>query len=446
MIRASWVRFVAAIAVSAIAACNGGGGGNGDDDGDGGGGTTGGGAGYVQVTSISPDHGPLAGGNTVQITGSGFTAANAAPNMMLIGGRLAESVSVISDTVAEVVVPAGMQPGSVTVTLFNNNGFVNVPDAYAYNPLPTITGIDPDVGDYKGGDTVTLTGTGFSTLEAGTNRVWIDGNEGTVASVASDTQMTVTIPSGMPLRLVNVSLSNDNGAADLPQSFHYSSNGVLAFGNEYPPMGGAVFLIDPSDGTATQVLPATGPRIVSAAVLGDGSILMASQQGELIHRTLSGTTTTSSLIGCANGRLQSMLEFNGTIYAGCKNNPADQHFGTLDPASGVFTPIGGGSDNWGRATLAANGSTMYLLQGANIYGLDPTSGVRTLLSPLDQANARPRGSTFVGGVGYYLDLGTGGGKGGGGGSVFIRRFDPGTGVTTYVTFLPVRLHALTRVP
>ncbi len=446
MIRASWARFVVAVAVSAVAACNGGGGGNGDDDGDGGGGTTGGGAGYVHVTSISPDHGPLPGGNTVQVTGSGFVSNNASPNMMLIGGRLAESVNVISDTVVEVVVPPGMQAGSVSVTLFNNNGFVDIPDVYAYNPLPTVTAIDPDRGDYKGGDTVTLTGTGFSNLEAGTNRVWIDGVEATVAGVSSDTTMTVTTPPGVPLRLVDVSLSNDNGAADLPQSFHFTSTGALAYGNEFQGNGGSIFLIDPSDGTATLLVGGDGSRIVSAAVLNDDSILMATQQGELIHRTLAGATNRISVVGCSNGRVQSLLPFNGKLYAVCKNNPTDQKFGTLDPATGVFTGLGGANDSWNSGTLAANGTTMYYLRLNAVFVLDPNTGARTPLSTLDQISSRPRGGVFLGGVGYFLDLGTGGGKGGGGGSAFIRRFDPGTGVTSYVTFLPERIHALTRVP
>lgn len=446
MIRPSWARFVVAVAVSAAAACNGGGGGNGGGDGDGGGGTTGGGAGFVQVTGISPDHGPLPGGNTVQVTGSGFVSANASPNMLLIGGRLAENVTVLSDTLVEVVVPPGMQPGPVSVTLFNNNGFAEVPDVYAYNPLPTITGIDPDVGDYKGGDTVTLTGTGFSSLEAGTDRVWIDGNEGTVASVDSDTKMTVTTPSGMPLRLVDVSMSNDNGAAELPQSFHYSSNGVLAYGNDYPPMGGAIYLIDPADGTATQVTKAFGPRITAAAVLGDNSIVMVSQQGELYHRSLDGSMTSVRVSGCQL-RIQSLLEYSGKLYAVCRQNPTDQRFGIIDPATGIFTAVGGASDSFSQSALASNGTTLYLLQYGDVNVLDPTTGMRTPLSSLDQAGARPRGSTFVGGVGYYLDMGSGGGKGGGGGgSAFIRRFDPGSGTTTYVAFLPVQLHALTRVP
>lgn len=446
MFRASWARFVVAVAVSTVAACNGGGGGNGGGDGDGGGGTTGGGAGYVHVSSISPDHGPLPGGNIVQVTGSGFIAGNAAPNMMLVGGRLATSVNVISDTLAEVTVPPGMDAGSVSVTLFNNNGFIEVPDAYAYNPEPTISSIDPDAGDYKGGDTVTITGTGFSNLEPGTNRVWIDGVEAAVASVDSDTKLTVSTPPGVPLRLVDVSVSNDNGSADLPQSFHFTSDGILAFGNGPPPDDGSIYLVDPSDGTATMLVQGGGYGVVSAVLLADDSLLMGTAQGVLIHRTLSGEVTTRAVTGCQYGRIQSIVPFNSKLYAVCRQNPQNTQFGILDPATGEFTPVGGGTDAWNSGSLVVNGTTMYFVRLNQVFVLDPNNGTRTLLSTLDTTSVRPRGAIFVGGVAYMIDLGNGGGAGGGSGSAFIRRFDPGTGVTSYVTFLPARLHGLTPVP
>ena len=65
------------------------------------------------ITSVSPSSGPSSGGNTVTITGSGFTGATS----VTFAGASAASFTVVSDTSITAVVPAGsLGTASVIVT------------------------------------------------------------------------------------------------------------------------------------------------------------------------------------------------------------------------------------------------------------------------------------------------------------------------------------------
>lgn len=76
-------------------------------------------------------------------------------------GVAATSVTVTSETELTAVVPAGAV-GSADVTVTTSGGSDTLTDGYTYlAAAPTITAIDPDDGPADGGNTVTITGTGF---------------------------------------------------------------------------------------------------------------------------------------------------------------------------------------------------------------------------------------------------------------------------------------------
>ncbi len=60
------------------------------------------GAALPVITAVAPGSGPLSGGNTVTITGTGFTGATS----VTFGGTAGSSLSVASDTSLTVVAPA----------------------------------------------------------------------------------------------------------------------------------------------------------------------------------------------------------------------------------------------------------------------------------------------------------------------------------------------------
>ena len=117
---------------------------------------------YVAVpvlTSLSPNQGPLVGGNTVILTGSHFTSASA----VKFGATAATSFTVNSDTQITATVPAGT--GTVNVTVTTPGGTSNAV-AYTYVAVPVLTSLSPNQGPLVGGNTVILTGSHFTSASA----------------------------------------------------------------------------------------------------------------------------------------------------------------------------------------------------------------------------------------------------------------------------------------
>ncbi|MBI4569978.1 MAG: IPT/TIG domain-containing protein [Planctomycetes bacterium] len=183
------------------------------------------------ITSIAPAAGFLGGGTVVTITGTNFTTT--ADTVVLFGGRAAAGAVVSSATSITAVTPAGAAAGAVDVRVANAAGDVTSAGAFTYTPV-TLTGVAPVSGRLTGGNTLTLTGTGFTTA-SGTS-VTIGGRAAGGVTVASITSMTVVAPSAAAAGAVDVVVSNVNGTATLAGGYTYAA-GV----------------------TVTSVLPSTGP-------------------------------------------------------------------------------------------------------------------------------------------------------------------------------------------
>ena len=141
----------------------------------------------LSVTSIEPDNGKLAGGNSVTITGSMFEQGAG----VTIGGAKAPDVKVQSATTITATTPPG-EAGAADVVVTNPGGVsATGKGLYTYNPMPTVTGIEPTSGPLTGGNQVTITGTGF--LHGAT--VTIGGKPATDVQVISPTTIKVTVPS-----------------------------------------------------------------------------------------------------------------------------------------------------------------------------------------------------------------------------------------------------------
>jgi hypothetical protein len=108
------------------------------------------------VSGLSATSGRAAGGTTVTITGTGFTAATAVD----FGANPATSVSVESDTSLVVQSPAGADSVDVTVTTPGGTSKPTHADQFAY--APSVTGISLPGGPAAGGTWVTITGIGFT--------------------------------------------------------------------------------------------------------------------------------------------------------------------------------------------------------------------------------------------------------------------------------------------
>ena len=119
---------------------------------------------------MSPASGPLAGGNTISLIGTGFTTATA----VLIGNRNA-AYKVINDAHIEVVVPAGSALGSADVAVPVDNGRAFAPGGYTYTANVTAPISTPAPGEVTiyspaqtptaaAGRTPTVTGTSLGKM------------------------------------------------------------------------------------------------------------------------------------------------------------------------------------------------------------------------------------------------------------------------------------------
>lgn len=115
------------------------------------------------ATSLTPSSGPVSGGQTVLITGSGFLDGQTS---VTFDGLPATSVRVLSPTALVAVTPVH-DAGQIDVVV-SVGSVAAAPLAYVYDPAaapvpapPVIDAVTPAAGGTAGGTTVTVTGTGF---------------------------------------------------------------------------------------------------------------------------------------------------------------------------------------------------------------------------------------------------------------------------------------------
>jgi hypothetical protein len=140
------------------------------------------------VTGLVTATGPLAGGDWVTATGTGFTKATA----VSFGGVAATNFTVESDTQILAQAP-GELSGTGDITVTDPTGTSAAVSADKFNDgiaAPTVSGLSVTSGPLAGGTVVTVTGTNFVNV----SQVLFGGVAGTSLTVNSPTQLTVTAP------------------------------------------------------------------------------------------------------------------------------------------------------------------------------------------------------------------------------------------------------------
>ena len=161
------------------------------------------------VTSIDPDSGSVAGGNTVTINGFNLSTAISVD----FGGNTA-TPTVLSDSQLQIVVPAGVGAGSVPVTITTIGGVAGGL-AYNYFDSPTIVSLTPTSGSVNGGTSVTITGTNFAT----TTSVTFGGVAASFGVVNSTTLVAITPPG--TAGSVDVIVTTSSGSATAVAAYTY---------------------------------------------------------------------------------------------------------------------------------------------------------------------------------------------------------------------------------
>ena len=208
------------------------------------------------VTSISPTSGPVVGGTTVTITGSGFTGAS-----KVLFGTATSTFTVNSDTQITAVSPGG-SAGIVHVTVTTPRGTTTTSNADQFTYLaapapiptiPTIASISPSSGPVAGGTTITIRGSSFT----GASKVLFGAVAASSFTVNSATQITAVSPAGSGTVDVRVTTPGGTSATGTADRFTYqvapTVTGISATSG--PAAGGTSVIIRGSNFTgASKVL------------------------------------------------------------------------------------------------------------------------------------------------------------------------------------------------
>lgn len=167
------------------------------------------------VTSVSPAGGPTAGDNSVTISGSNFSNANA----VSFGGT-AGAFTIDSATSITAKAPAG-SAGTVdiTVSVSGLTSATSAADHYSYADAPTITAISPNKGPIAGGTVVSITGTNLT----GATNVLFGATAASSFSVTSATTASATAPAhGVGAVDVTIVTPGGTSATGTSDQFTYS--------------------------------------------------------------------------------------------------------------------------------------------------------------------------------------------------------------------------------
>lgn len=168
------------------------------------------------LTTVSPETGPLAGGNELTLTGTEL----AGTRYVTVDDTKLSPTS-LSATEVTVQLPAhAAGPVGVSITTWGGQTEAKI---YTYAP-PAVAGLSPSHGSMRGGTPVTISGSGFS----GATAVTFDGTPAATFTVHSDSMITATSPphSGAGPIDVQVTVPGGQSATDPADEFTY---GIIDF-------------------------------------------------------------------------------------------------------------------------------------------------------------------------------------------------------------------------
>ncbi|HET9554158.1 MAG TPA: IPT/TIG domain-containing protein [Anaeromyxobacteraceae bacterium] len=166
------------------------------------------------LASAAPAPGPIAGGTSVVLTGSGFL-----PGASASFGGAAAAVTALTATSITVSAPTHAV-GTASIVVTNPDGqAATLAAGFTYTaPAPTLASVAPATGSTAGGSQASLAGTGF--LPGAT--VSFGGVAGVVVSLSA-TAVTVTVPAHAA-GPADVTLANPDGqAATLAAAFTFAA-------------------------------------------------------------------------------------------------------------------------------------------------------------------------------------------------------------------------------
>jgi hypothetical protein len=165
--------------------------------------------GALALYAVQPARGPVTGGISVHVLGSGLSGAT-----VLIGGAAA-TAHPVSDVQVDVDLPPGAAPGLVDVKVQASGASQVLAGAFRYDPAFSISAIAPAEGPAPGGTAVTLTGAGLDAV-AGL-RI------GALDAISLSGALAAVTPAGSPGPADVVAITADGRVARLANGFTFTA-------------------------------------------------------------------------------------------------------------------------------------------------------------------------------------------------------------------------------
>ena len=265
------------------------------------------------VSALSPLAGPLSGGTTVAVTGTGFSGASAVDF-----GVYSATYTVISSTQISATSPAA-PAGTVdlTVTTPSGTSATSAADHFSYEAGPSVSALSPLAGPLSGGTTVAVTGTGFS----GASAVDFGVLAASAYTVASATQLSATSPA-QAAGTVDLTVTTPSGtsATSAADQFSYEAGPSVS---ALSPLAGPL-----SGGTTVAV---TGTNFTGASAVSFGSTGATSY-------TVSSATQLSATSPAGTGTVDLTVTTPSGVSA---TSAADQFSYEAAPSVSALSPVAG---------------------------------------------------------------------------------------------------------
>lgn len=250
-------------------------------------------AGRAAVAHIVPARGPLAGGTTVTITGTGFE-----DDMSVRFGGATASCSGLTSAQATCTSPGSTTEGAVDVVVVTSRGpsFYSDDDRFTYTSGPSIASITPASAPASGSPVTSVTITGTNLAHA-TDVSFGSTTYSADDFVATDTTIQLVLSAKQAPDIVDVSVTTPDGTATAPDIFRF-------VGTAAPKI--------------TAITPVKGPAGTVVSITGSGFAALTSVTFDAIPAPAMNTTSDTSLtaavpVGLSAGLVDvSVVTSNGT--------------------------------------------------------------------------------------------------------------------------------------
>gem|GEM_PF-2973937 len=333
------------------------------------------------LSGVSPSTEPLAGGDTITLTGTGFVAGDT----ITVNSVPATNVTVLNSTTLTFTAPVGAQIGAASVVVTDPLNQTSNSIMLTYTlPTPTLSSITPNTGPTTGNQSVTVSGSGLYTPNSTTN-VWT--NTGATLPAGTDAAQVAVI--GNYVYLFGGSSSNTiyrtsannptnwtNTGATLPAGLYGAK--LYEAGNTLYLFGGGTNGIyqastsDPTTWTNTgKTLPGSAKNQVMATINGyiylyggsDTNVIYQASTSDPTTWTNTGKTLPVDLAYSSAAVIGNTIYFfGGWSYPSPLGNPTIYSAPVSDPTTVTSTGKSLPGTLYG-SSMAVIGNTIYMFGG-----------------------------------------------------------------------------------